>query len=493
MSLVFTATVLTALLVTWVSVQSIHGFLSEQIEEKFPAILESRKEKLNVWYAQVRLDIDTFARSATVEKNLAALGSSRKRAAQAREELEKYLSYVLEHFEQYKALFVLDTRGKTLLWVGEKHDVTPELRRELAQRAESYVSDALTVEGALLQLASAPVRRGGESRLGSLHALVDLEALEKLVVMEDVGPRGEVFLVRHDGTYLTSTPTRRAGGTFSRALPEPGSRPTIQEYSTRIGEGVVGAAIHFERFNWAIVIEEPYTVAFEPIFGVIWRVLVLNLGIVVLFGLIALRIAISVIRPIRALSTGARRVANGEAGIAIPEPSSDDEIALLTRTFNQMTERLRQHQVELHRKNDELELLSVTDDLTGLYNHRYFQEQLQLEVERSCQPGRALALLLIDIDDFKQQNELYGHAAGGRGERDRREDPPRALQRHDPHRHGVRSVGAQRDGLDRRGDLRGRREGVPQRRRPRAPPGQGARKGLRPHELELRRLAAATR
>ena len=71
--LVFTATVLTALLVTWGSIQSIHGFLSAQINEKFPELLSTAKERLDLWYERRRLEVDTFARSGTIETNIASL------------------------------------------------------------------------------------------------------------------------------------------------------------------------------------------------------------------------------------------------------------------------------------------------------------------------------------------------------------------------------------------------------------------------------------
>ena len=57
-------------------------------------------------------------------------------------------------------------------------------------------------------------------------------------------------------------------------------------------------------------------------------------------------------------------------------------------------------------------LLSETDGLTGLYNHRHFHERLTLEVERSQRSGLPLSLLMLDVDHFKQFNDSFGHDGG---------------------------------------------------------------------------------
>jgi diguanylate cyclase (GGDEF)-like protein/PAS domain S-box-containing protein len=66
----------------------------------------------------------------------------------------------------------------------------------------------------------------------------------------------------------------------------------------------------------------------------------------------------------------------------------------------------------LEAKNRELSELSIADGLTGLVNHRYFQECLRREVERSCRTGLPLSLIMIDIDHFKNVNDRYGHQTG---------------------------------------------------------------------------------
>lgn len=67
---------------------------------------------------------------------------------------------------------------------------------------------------------------------------------------------------------------------------------------------------------------------------------------------------------------------------------------------------------EKRRLEEKLRLLSVTDDLTGLYNQRYFFESLSREVEAAHRHGHALSLVLMDIDKFKNYNDRFGHLEG---------------------------------------------------------------------------------
>jgi diguanylate cyclase (GGDEF)-like protein len=60
------------------------------------------------------------------------------------------------------------------------------------------------------------------------------------------------------------------------------------------------------------------------------------------------------------------------------------------------------------------EALSVTDDLTQLYNSRYLSQVLRRETKRASRSGRPLSLLFIDLDGFKSVNDTHGHLAGSR-------------------------------------------------------------------------------
>jgi two-component system cell cycle response regulator len=61
---------------------------------------------------------------------------------------------------------------------------------------------------------------------------------------------------------------------------------------------------------------------------------------------------------------------------------------------------------------DKLKRLSITDGLTKLYNSRYFYNQLKAEIDRTSRYQRPLSLLLLDIDQFKEYNDSFGHLEG---------------------------------------------------------------------------------
>lgn len=66
----------------------------------------------------------------------------------------------------------------------------------------------------------------------------------------------------------------------------------------------------------------------------------------------------------------------------------------------------------LREQNILLRELAVVDELTGLYNRRFFEGRLQYELDRLRRYGMPLALLLIDIDHFKKVNDTWGHLVG---------------------------------------------------------------------------------
>ncbi len=73
---------------------------------------------------------------------------------------------------------------------------------------------------------------------------------------------------------------------------------------------------------------------------------------------------------------------------------------------------LRLQHIEMRHVVERLQTLAMTDEVTGLYNRRAFREQLVQQVARSRRTQAPLALLILDLDNYKQVNDIHGHPAG---------------------------------------------------------------------------------
>src|SRR5687768_4062426 len=76
--------------------------------------------------------------------------------------------------------------------------------------------------------------------------------------------------------------------------------------------------------------------------------------------------------------------------------------------------RIKRLQDELEEKNRELERVSISDGLTGLFNHRHIHGLLHEEFERADRTGERLTVAMFDLDRFKSVNDNYGHQSGDR-------------------------------------------------------------------------------
>lgn len=90
----------------------------------------------------------------------------------------------------------------------------------------------------------------------------------------------------------------------------------------------------------------------------------------------------------------------------------NEELQAMQAELEEQNEELRAMQESLAEANAYLAALATTDGLTGLQNHRSFQEKLESEWERHRRYGSPLSLILLDIDEFKQYNDKFGHQAG---------------------------------------------------------------------------------
>jgi diguanylate cyclase (GGDEF)-like protein len=442
---VFLSTFLTALVVSWMAIESTHRFLREAIDRRYPALLQQSAAHVEAWLAAGRAGAEACAGAPALRGISSSLRSGTD-GPEVRKALD--LAASGHPLANLRGVALIHPTGAIAATWGDSPALPPELARDLGALTEPALEWFRSPSGDPEVLAGSPVRVADGSVVAVLVSVLRTEELGRILGGEGEGTRTRVLLVGSDGREIASAPPGgsapcsagedpnrppdeacgEAAGAFPevRLPPAPQSGRAVSDYQKPGGERVIGAARPLAGLGWTVVAEEPFDQAFRPVLSVVTRIFITDILVVLLFSLVAYKITAAIVQPIEALSEGARRVSRGELDLEIPDTRGRDEIGLLTRTFNDMTRKLRKNQAEietaihqltvqkreLEQANEQLSQLSITDGLTKLHNHRFFQDHLTREIKRVQRSGDPLSMLLVDIDDFKRLNDRLGHAAG---------------------------------------------------------------------------------
>ncbi len=159
-------------------------------------------------------------------------------------------------------------------------------------------------------------------------------------------------------------------------------------------------------------------------------------GVAVVFGMLIIALR-SFVKPIQELSHNALLISNGHYDIEINSSYYDREWQLLTHAFQKMAIEIKQKMTQLYdtnialnaqkseleelnrtleerieAKTKQLQELAITDPMTNLYNRRHYILTIQEEMNRAKRHNHTTALMMLDVDHFKQYNDTYGHQAG---------------------------------------------------------------------------------
>ncbi|MCZ6506442.1 MAG: diguanylate cyclase, partial [Acidobacteria bacterium] len=317
------------------------------------------------------------------------------------------LEEVAGRYLMYRELTVLDRAGEPIAHT-QATGTTAWYKRMAADMAsKSGIALETDVAEPVVVVWQAVSTQAGE-RLGTLIAVGGLDQIWRRLRAE-AQPEGGGFLVV-DETGVPLLDSARPGGDRPRPIDSEGVRRAltgergVAEYLDESGLAVVGSFRYSTRHRLGLVIELPAEEAFAAVTRMRNVVLLISLLATLFVAGIGSLLALNLTRPIRALSEGAQLVARGDLSAEVPV-TSRDQIGDLTRTFNRMVRTLRE-------SREKLENLSMTDELTGLYNRRYLGRILDKELSRARRSGQPLSLLMLDLDHFKAFNDLLGHLEG---------------------------------------------------------------------------------
>ena len=398
---------------TLVSYQHDRESLTETINAELRGAMSESAQEMGSWLDE-RLDaLRVAASSYGVVENLAKINGRDGEKALGR--LRAHLNSLRERFPDQEALVVLDASGHIVTTssgrtggVRLSQEAVAGLRTGEAFVGEAYWDAAL---GKAVLVLGVPIREGDGRFVGAFLAKLNLH------VVTDMLPRllsrdlVDVALVTDQGRLIIKS--RLSSAELMRTkLPETTTSALFEKegqtvvYTRADGQEVIGALRRLPRLRWATVAEIPLSQASSRVGRLRSATGLLIAALLAVVGVLAYVLGLLIARPLGRLTAAAAKVAAGDLSVELPG-GGVGEVGYLTRVFNTLVARLRERESQA-----ELERLSVTDALTGLYNRRHLMGTLATEVQRSQRLRRPFSLLMADVDHFKQYNDTHGHPAG---------------------------------------------------------------------------------
>lgn len=296
-----------------------------------------------------------------------------------------------------------------------------------------------------------PVRVDGEV-LGVLLTVNNVERLFKSVTSVHIGQADHTMLANSKGDLLLCPIFLIKNHILDKAFireiakPEPGWKATRIDVHYPGRDAINGFAPvqpeisdlsdqSFGGQRWYIFTSQDPRETYAPLRTLLkWTALSAVLGFGILIGL-AVLVSHWIVTPIKKLHGFVQDITEGIRGLPASSDKSGasqssrplmkilgskpalgittgDEIEELAESFGEMTQALAWTQDQLALTIRRLEESAITDELTGLYNRRFFWETLKDEFSRTKRFHLNLSCLMIDLDFFKKVNDRYGHQAG---------------------------------------------------------------------------------
>jgi len=407
------ATLIPTLVTTVVSYQQNRESVTETIAAELRGATSESAREMGSWLDE-RLDaLRGAASSYVVTENLNKIEGRDSGKALGR--LRAYLNSLRERFPDQETLLVLDASGGIVTSSNGRTGsvrLPPEgltgLRTGEALIGEAYWDGAL---GKATILLAVPIREADGRFVAAFAAKLNLHVVTDMLPRLSPLDSGDVALTTDQGRLVIRS--RVSSAELMRTkLPEAMTSALFEKegqtvvYKRADGQEVIGSLRRVPRLRWAAVAEIPLAQALGRVGRLRSATGLLLAALLALVGLLAYVLGLLIARPLGRLTTAAAKIAAGDLLVELPV-GGVGEVGYLTRVFNTLVGRLRERESQA-----ELERLSVTDALTGLYNRRHLMGTLATEVQRSRRLRRPFSVLLADVDHFKQYNDTHGHPAG---------------------------------------------------------------------------------
>ncbi len=409
------------------------------------------KETIGTISAHVRykkLMLENIADMARVAKTLREAGPVE--TVQTDPSLESYIARVINRYNFYD-FFILDTTGTVIYTYKKEKDLGQNIHApllnttELAKVYDQAVSILDTSVSSLdyyppslnkATFIASPVIVEGKL-LGAVAVQLNENTIYDLLKhYNGLGQSGEVVagILKEDGRIVPAMPLK-----FDPDALKDGRVLNVDSYATGMvpavrGHSGAGEIVDYRgieciavwgyepMLGWGIVVKTDKREVLAGVHGDQRRLMYILVFVVIGIALLIVLSALSITRPIHVLIDSVRKFRHGEAFNPV-EIGCRGEICYLAEEFNTMAKDIQSYQKnleekieertrELTRAKEEIEAISITDKLTGLYNRHHLDTVFEQQRQMHERYHTSFSIAIVDIDFFKSVNDRYGHPAG---------------------------------------------------------------------------------
>jgi diguanylate cyclase (GGDEF)-like protein len=410
----------------WLFYTMTYRAMAEKTQQRFMDSAGKVERELNLWFAGRQHDLQVFANSFILIDNLTKYQDmengkpSSQKSDQVLSPVKKisgYLDLVRQQFAEYKRLAVFDMEGREVAASdAETEDIPFELPshwKEKIEKGKAVIGDVTFSKDQTIPLAVIGIpliSDQSRNKLGVLAVQVSLRDilpfLRTMLSGRATGPRS-VHLVQKDGSPIlaVSIPEGQKVTALSASQKmELFMHPFVLKDFNNNNKWIVGFAMAFRDLPWGLVITESYDYVYSDVIRMRDQIILTAILFALIIGLGASIVAKQILQPLKALTGGVMRVAEGDLDISL-DIIRNDELGIVSSMFNEMVVHLKQNK-------EELERLAVTDVLTRLANRKQIMTVLNNHIEEYRRYGHDFSVLMVDIDHFKMVNDTHGHLVG---------------------------------------------------------------------------------
>jgi diguanylate cyclase (GGDEF)-like protein len=415
--------VLPLFVVGWIAYSELRETSEQAMFREIHAALEPLDAYMDTEVQTAEANIDLFAKNTLVKKYVLTSDDSQRYALMLSPLLRVFQSYQ-EAFPKYYEIRILlpdgyeDARQTSYdidNVTDEEHDTlffqtmaaagdrtTTIINNQDNDKISLYVGKPLILrDGSVDPIKTPPKLRG------YLTLTIDIQILVGHILGDQIGQTGYLLATDANGKVLFHRDSSRVGTSIPSAILETAnigsndSTPLKTIFWDR-SSYIVGARVHPDLLLFSVLPENELLATSRRLGQVVATITLFT--IIITMACLFMALEFLVVKPIQQLRSVSKEIGRGHWDVA-SGVSSQDELGDLAIAVEDMASSLK-------KSDKQVRYLAYHDSLTGLPNRAMFKEYLDRAIATAKRNHEQLALLFMDIDDFKRINDSLGHHAG---------------------------------------------------------------------------------